>query len=386
MNFKTKKQKIFFWSPMLSHVGTINAVIGMATAMNKFNSYEVYLINLFGEFDSFKKNENYKVIDIFKFGKLLPSTGSLAKICIYFFSILSIPFLIQKIIIFKPNIIISNLVGYISCVLKLFFKDLIVINSIQGLPKFTYLRTIFWKIFYTKSDLILTMTNLTKNRIIKKIGVPEHKIKKIENPIINSQIKKLALEDIESDEKNKIFKNSFVICCVGRLTRQKNYLELIKCFKKLNLKKKNIKLILIGSGELKREIDAYIKIHDIENIFLLGFKINPFKYIYHSDLYVSTSLWEEPGHTILEAGYLNKLVLSSNCENGPKEILKDGINSLVYDLYDLNNLEQKILQAYEMSEKDKKIIKIELKKMTRNYTKFNFSTKFVEILNQIQNV
>ena len=46
MNFKTKKpKKIFFWSPMLSHVGTINAVIGMATAMNKFNLHQIYLIN-----------------------------------------------------------------------------------------------------------------------------------------------------------------------------------------------------------------------------------------------------------------------------------------------------------------------------------------------------
>ena len=82
------------------------------------------------------------------------------------------------------------------------------------------------------------MTNLTKNRIIKKIGIPESKIRKIENPIINSQIRKLAQEDIESDEQNLIYKNSFVICSVGRLTRQKNYFELIKCFKKLTLKKK----------------------------------------------------------------------------------------------------------------------------------------------------
>ena len=371
---------------MLSHVGTINAVIGMATAMNKFNLHQIYLINLFGEFDDFKNNENFKVIDIFKFGKLLPHTGIFSKICIYFFSILSIPFLIHKIIIFKPNIIISNLVGYIPCILKLFFKDLIVINSIQGLPKFSYLRIILWKIFYIKSDLILTMTNLTKNRIIKKIGISENKIKKIENPIIDSQIKKLSQEDIESDEKNLIFKNSFVICSVGRLTRQKNYFELIKCFKKLILKKENIKLIIIGSGELKRDIELYIKNNNIENIFLLGFKKNPFKYMHQSDLYVSSSLWEEPGHTIIEAGYLNKLVLSSNCENGPKEILKDGINSLVYDLYDLNDLEQKILQAYEMSETDKKIIKIKLKKMTKNYTKFQFSLKFATILNKVQNI
>ena len=37
--------------------------------------------------------------------------------------------------------------------------------------------------------------------------------------------------------------------------------------------------------------------------------------MHQSDLYVSSSLWEEQV-TIIEAGYLNKLVLSSNCENG----------------------------------------------------------------------
>ena len=104
---------------MLGHVGTINAVIGMATAMNKFNLHQIYLINLFGEFDDFKNNENFKVIDILNLENI--SYRNFFKICIYFFNFIN-TILIHKIIIFKLNIIISNLIGYIPCILKLFLK------------------------------------------------------------------------------------------------------------------------------------------------------------------------------------------------------------------------------------------------------------------------
>ena len=40
---------------------------------------------------------------------------------------------------------------------------------------------------------------------------------------------------------------------------------------------------------------------------------------------VLPSLWEDPGFVLVEAGYNNCLVVSSNCPNGPSEIIaKDG--------------------------------------------------------------
>ena len=44
-----------------------------------------------------------------------------------------------------------------------------------------------------------------------------------------------------------------------------------------------------------------------------------------SEALVLTSLWEDPGFVIVEAGYNNCQVVSSNCPNGPMEIInKDG--------------------------------------------------------------
>ena len=64
MNFK---KKIFFWSPMLSHVGTINAVEKSALALKKYLNYEVYLINVFGEFDYLTDDNNFTVLNVFSF-------------------------------------------------------------------------------------------------------------------------------------------------------------------------------------------------------------------------------------------------------------------------------------------------------------------------------
>ena len=57
------KKKVFFWSPMLSHIGTYQAVISMSEALNKFNNYQVYLINVFGEFDEYE-NPNIEKINL----------------------------------------------------------------------------------------------------------------------------------------------------------------------------------------------------------------------------------------------------------------------------------------------------------------------------------
>ena len=45
---------------------------------------------------------------------------------------------------------------------------------------------------------------------------------------------------------------------------------------------------------------------------------------------VLTSLWEDPGAVMIESAYCNKIVISSNCPNGPEEFLKK--NNFVFTI------------------------------------------------------
>ena len=82
---------------------------------------------------------------------------------ILFFLIIFPPFFyyVYKL---KPSIIICNLVGYLPLVLKLFNKKLrylILFKATHGL----HMKKIIWNLLYVKSDLLITMTELTKNKI-----------------------------------------------------------------------------------------------------------------------------------------------------------------------------------------------------------------------------
>ena len=63
---------------------------------------------------------------------------------------------------------------------------------------------------------------------------------------------------------------------------------------------------------------------------MIGNKKNIYDYLKESRIFIQTSLWEDPGFVLLEAGYSNKIVLSSNCPNGPIEILDNG-NIVILD-------------------------------------------------------
>ena len=210
---------------MLSHVGTINAVEKSALALKKYLNYEIYLINVFGEFDYLTDNNNFTVLNIFSFRKW-PKTRIWSKLVIYTFTIISFFKLLHYYRKFKPDVILANLVGYIPNLLKFIFPDLIVINSIQGLPKFNTARKILWNLFYIKADNIFTMTNFTKNKILENLKVKKN-IFKVENPIITKKIKILSKEKINDNEKF-LFKG-VTFCALGRLTETEKFHRNFKC-------------------------------------------------------------------------------------------------------------------------------------------------------------
>ena len=71
--------KIYYWSPHISKVATIKAVLNSAFALKKFskNKIQTQIINAFGEWDIYKREVDEKEIDLINFSnKKLASFGN----------------------------------------------------------------------------------------------------------------------------------------------------------------------------------------------------------------------------------------------------------------------------------------------------------------------
>ena len=90
----------------------------------------------------------------------------------------------------------------------------------------------------------------------------------------------------------------------------------------------NFRLLIVGYGSEKEHLQNFINKFHLKKYVKIIFAKNPYKFIKMSDVFISSSKFEGLPNVLLEAAYLNKYIISSNCKTGPKEIIKRYILSL----------------------------------------------------------
>ena len=94
---------------------------------------------------------------------------------------------------------------------------------------------------------------------------------------------------------------------------------------------------------------------------------------------VLPSLWEDPGFVLVEAGYNGCQVISSDCQNGPSEIVgNDG--GYLFESNSKSSLVQTISKFLKDTEQNKLTKKINLKKRLKKFTSFYHAKKLKNIM------
>lgn len=194
-----------------------------------------------------------------------------------------------------------------------------------------YFRIFIIKSLYNKADMMVAVSKNTQADLIKNFGLNKDKIRVIYNPFLIDEIKSKAEEDL--NQYVSVFTCKTLIT-VGRLSKQKGQWYLLRIFKKLKENKKDLKLVIVGEGELKEYLinlsySLGLKTLDWEkhevsddyDVYFLGFQDNPFKFLSRSTIFVLPSLWEGLPSVLIEALACGLPVISSDCRSGPREIL-----------------------------------------------------------------
>ena len=139
--------------------------------------------------------------------------------------------------------------------------------------------------------------------------------------------------------------------------------------------------MFIGQGEDEKFfIETAKKLKILNNIILIKYTDNVHYFMKKSKCLVLTSLWEDPGFVLVEAGYNNCQVISSNCPNGPNEIISDD-GGYLFKSNDSESFVDTIKSFYNDSDKSKLSKKVKLKKRLKNFTFFHHSLVLRKILN-----
>ncbi len=168
------------------------------------------------------------------------------------------------------------------------------------------------------------------------VKLPKNKINLIYNGI-----------DLELYRPKKyIEKGKCIIGTVGRMAAVKDQLTLIKAVEDLITEtpklRQDIRLVLIGDGELYPVIKKYIADHSLENnIELLGAREDVAQLLHDFDIFVLPSLAEGIPLTILEAMATALPVISTEV-GGVPELIENGFQGYLIKPKDIKDLVDKI--------------------------------------------
>ncbi|EKB48331.1 glycosyltransferase [Cecembia lonarensis] len=223
------------------------------------------------------------------------------------------------------------------------------------------------KIAYLRCDKIIAVSEKIKENISKDFLIKPNKIIVIYN-------------GLEFEEYIDIQRNMRLVTA-ARLVPQKNYPMLLKALAFLkNSHQISIFCDILGDGGLMDDLKFLAnKLGVLDQIVFHGEVSNVQQFLIKNYAFILTSNYEGFPNSLLEAAYYNGLLISTDCETGPNEIISDNVNGYLIPVNDYINLANKIKFIYEMSP--------ETVSRIRNLSKEN-SLKFSiqSMLNKFENV
>jgi len=225
-----------------------------------------------------------------------------------------------------------------------------------------------------KATKVIAISNAVRDDLIEQ-GVRSENIVQIYNGI-----------DLEPFEKKnttssvrETFPDKYLIAFVANLNQRKGHEYLLQAMAQLLSHYKDIHLLLIGEGDLRKkleELTAKLKIE--ESVSFLGYQPNVPALLKDIDLYVHASVLEPLGIAILEAMAAGKCVVAT-AVGGVTEIITDGQTGFLVPSRDATKLADAIRNARENLSQTEKIAKAGCKHVEESFGIKSIVKKYQEL-------
>ncbi|MBI5075474.1 MAG: glycosyltransferase [Nitrospirae bacterium] len=216
------------------------------------------------------------------------------------------------------------------------------------------------KRLYNHADSVVAVSRDVADDLEKNFGIDRNLIQVISNPFDLKKIRCLSEEHVMEN----IFKGNIpIILSVGRLSSEKNVGCLVKAF---SLLKADLKaaLVILGEGEEEQYLKQLCRDLGIEkNVFFLGYKDNPFKYMKRSTVFALSSFYEGFGNVIVEAMACGLPVVATRSYESIEDIIENDRNGLIVPVAEEKALADALLRLLNNPEVRERYISEAMKKV-----------------------
>ena len=173
---------------------------------------------------------------------------------------------------------------------------------------------------YRRADALITVSAGLRDEAVDDFGADRDDVHVIPNSVAFDTIRAGAAQP----EPHRWLDDPAIttLIAIGRLAPQKNYPVLLSAFAQLAPRHPQARLLILGEGELRSDIEARIdQLGLADRVELAGARPNPFGYLARADAFLSSSDFEGFPMVHLEALTCGVPVVATDCDFGPAEIL-----------------------------------------------------------------
>lgn len=317
------KKRLCFIGQGLKPGGSEKHLVGLANYYSR-QGHQVSIVNLFNTERFFEIEKNIQIF----WPKINREDYNR-----FMYAARILPYVRSKVKLSRPDVVLSF--G------EWFSPFTILSTRFLNIPLFTfelmgpdisfgYVIEKLRKITLKHANGTIVQTNIAKEIIQKRTGSK------------NIGVVPTPLNEINADISIK----KKQIVTVGRLSKEKGHVILIKAFSQLC--QNDWTLHIVGDGPERIKLEEEVDILGISNrVIFYGFQKDFSQILGDSEIFVLPSFYEGYPNALIEAMSVPLACISSDCVAGPSDIITDGENGLLVATGDVDALTHAILRLIE---------------------------------------
>lgn len=193
---------------------------------------------------------------------------------------------------------------------------------------------------YPQSDAILCNSEYMKQDMAELLPSAAARIRVVPNPVDTERIR--AGMD---RGKNPYEAGGVNLVSVGRLNRQKGYDLLLRVMNAAAPRAPGLRLYVVGDGPERAALEGLSRELGLQRtVVFTGHQDNPYPFMAHADVFVSSSRYEGSPNAVLESLACGTPVLAFDCPGGTREILAEARNGWLVPAEDIEAMTGKLLE------------------------------------------